>query len=128
MVFQDHSEVKCDKDCWLCLFHLKLLLDQDANQTQLGCVCSYDVNVTPDKRKVFLHHEAEVLQALQEVILTQSLTHLLTYSLAHSLSPPPAHLDGTCALAPCDMLIDTHPDMLHCCNIVQRMCRCNDFI
>ena len=30
--------------------------------------CRYDVNVTPDKRKVFLHHEAEVLQTLQEVI------------------------------------------------------------
>ncbi|DBA85494.1 TPA: hypothetical protein ACH3X2_000440 [Trebouxia sp. C0005] len=29
---------------------------------------SYDVNVTPDKRKVFLHHEAEVLQALQEAL------------------------------------------------------------
>lgn len=31
------------------------------------CLCSYDVNVTPDKRKVFLHHEAEVLQTLQQV-------------------------------------------------------------
>lgn len=30
-------------------------------------LCRYDVNVTPDKRKVFLHHEAEVLQTLQEV-------------------------------------------------------------
>ncbi|DBA95699.1 hypothetical protein WJX82_003265 [Trebouxia sp. C0006] len=29
---------------------------------------SYDVNVTPDKRKVFLHHEAEMLQALQEAL------------------------------------------------------------
>ena len=33
-----------------------------------GCLCSYDVNVTPDKRKVFLHHEAEVLQTLQQVL------------------------------------------------------------
>lgn len=32
-----------------------------------GYICSYDVNVTPDKRKVFLHHEAEVLQTLQQV-------------------------------------------------------------
>lgn len=44
-------------------------------------MCSYDVNVTPDKRKVFLHHEAEVLQALQEVTLAQPLTHLLAHSV-----------------------------------------------
>lgn len=31
------------------------------------CWCSYDINVTPDKRKTFLHHEDELLSALQEV-------------------------------------------------------------
>ena len=37
--------------------------------------CSYDVNVTPDKRKVFLQDEREILAALQEVCppLHQSL-------------------------------------------------------
>ena len=32
-----------------------------------GCVCSFDVNVTPDKRKVFLHAEKLLLQAFQQV-------------------------------------------------------------
>lgn len=32
-------------------------------------VCSYDVNVTPDKRKVFMQDEAGLLNALQEVSL-----------------------------------------------------------
>lgn len=36
-------------------------------QQNRTCDCRYDVNVTPDKRKVFLHHEAEILQALQQV-------------------------------------------------------------
>ena len=41
--------------------------------TKQGARCRrYDVNVTPDKRKVFLHHEAEVLQTLQEVMPIQS--------------------------------------------------------
>ena len=30
--------------------------------------CSYDINVTPDKRTTFLHHEDELLSALQEVL------------------------------------------------------------
>ena len=33
----------------------------------MRCWCSYDINVTPDKRKTFLHHEDELLSALQEV-------------------------------------------------------------
>ena len=31
------------------------------------CLCSYDINVTPDKRKTFLHHEDGLLSALQKV-------------------------------------------------------------
>ena len=42
------------------------------------CVCcSYDINVTPDKRKALLHREQEVLDAFQEV--RGSSQHLATY-------------------------------------------------
>lgn len=37
--------------------------------------CSYDINVTPDKRKSFLHHEDELLSALQEVPLDDGTTY-----------------------------------------------------
>lgn len=30
-------------------------------------MCRFDVNVTPDKRKVFLHSEKAMLQAFQQV-------------------------------------------------------------
>lgn len=45
------------------------------------------MNVTPDKRKVFLHHEAEVLQTLQQVMLTSL-----------KLGPPCASLNQMCAM------------------------------
>ena len=32
-----------------------------------GCARSFDVNVTPDKRKVFMHAEKPLLQAFQQV-------------------------------------------------------------
>ena len=59
------------------------------------CDCRYDVNVTPDKRKVFLHHEAEMLQALQQVC--SCLTPLFALDNNHSCVCP----EATVALQRC---------------------------
>ncbi len=40
-----------------------------ASLKQVLLVCRYDVNVTPDKRKVFIQEEAQILTALQQVAL-----------------------------------------------------------
>ena len=32
-----------------------------------GCAYSYDINLTPDKRKALLHEEAALMEALQTV-------------------------------------------------------------
>ena len=34
---------------------------------QLGVVCSYDINLTPDKRQALLHNEQGIYQTFQEV-------------------------------------------------------------
>jgi hypothetical protein len=44
----------------------------------LCCSCSFDVNVTPDKRKVFLHAEKLLLQAFQQVNPLTLLLHMQT--------------------------------------------------
>jgi len=44
-----------------------LALRTPADESRLGPAArSYDINVTPDKRKTFLHHEDELLAALQK--------------------------------------------------------------
>ncbi len=73
---------------------MELLLNHRFRPNTTESICSYDVNVTPDKRKVFLHHEAEVLQALQEVTMAHSLTQLFIHSLTHSLTCLSTHPSG----------------------------------
>ena len=60
----------------------------------MTCWCSYDINVTPDKRKTFLHHEDELLSALQEVPLADG--HVSTLAAWCPGRHPSAHyLQGT---------------------------------
>ena len=38
-----------------------------ADRADWGFACSYDINLTPDKRQALLHNEAAIFQAFQEV-------------------------------------------------------------
>lgn len=51
---------------------------------------SYDINVTPDKRKPFLHHEDAILEVLEEVL------PLITNLSVEACWTNALDLNGTC--------------------------------